>query len=72
MTGEALLGKDAPGFTLEWTERYPVPRHAGDRIFSTYRQNTATLVWLANAATLELHPFLHRTPQNYEACLNCF
>jgi bifunctional non-homologous end joining protein LigD len=64
VTGEAFWEKDAPSFTPEWIERYPVPRRAGGpEIQYILVQNTATLVWLANAATLELHPFLHRAPE---------
>jgi bifunctional non-homologous end joining protein LigD len=29
VTGEAYWDKDAPSFTPEWVERFPVPRHAG-------------------------------------------
>src|SRR5205823_3617074 len=61
--GEAYWDKDAPGFTPEWVERFPVPRHAGgpdiDYIVINER---ATLAWTANVAALELHPFLHRKP----------
>jgi bifunctional non-homologous end joining protein LigD len=64
VTGQAFWEKDAPSFTPEWVERYPVPRHTGGPdIQYILVQNTATLVWLANAAALELHPFLHRTPE---------
>jgi bifunctional non-homologous end joining protein LigD len=63
VTGEMFWEKDAPSFTPEWVETYPVPRHAGGPdIRYILIQKTATLAWLANAATLELHPFLHRAP----------
>ena len=29
VTGEAYWEKDAPSFTPEWVETFPVPRHAG-------------------------------------------
>ena len=62
--GEAFWEKDAPSFTPEWVERYPVPRHTGGPdIQYILIQKAATLVWLANAATLEIHPFLHRFPE---------
>src|SRR3954468_21906093 len=62
--GEAFWEKDAPSFTPEWVRRYPVPRHAGGPdIQYILVENTATLAWLANAATLELHPFLHQVPE---------
>lgn len=64
VTGEAFWEKDAPSFTPDWVATYPVPRHAGGPdIHYILVQNTATLAWLANAATLELHPFLHRAPE---------
>ena len=64
VNGDAYWEKDAPSFTPEWVERYPVPRHAGGPdIQYILVQNTATLAWLANTATLELHPFLHRAPE---------
>ncbi len=64
VTGEAFWEKDAPSFTPEWVETYPVPRRAGGPdIRYILVQNTATLAWLANAATLELHPFLHCAPE---------
>jgi bifunctional non-homologous end joining protein LigD len=64
VTGQAFWEKDAPSFTPQWVNTYPVPRRAGGPdIQYTLVENTATLAWLANAATLELHPFLHRAPK---------
>ncbi|MGI9072947.1 MAG: hypothetical protein ACR2JB_16950 [Bryobacteraceae bacterium] len=63
VTGEAHWDKDAPSFTPEWVETFPVPRRAGGPdINYILMQNTATLAWAANAAALEFHPFLHRVP----------
>ena len=63
VTGEAFWEKDAPSFTPEWVERFPVPRRAGDGdIDYILINNAATLAWAANAAVLEFHPFLHRKP----------
>jgi bifunctional non-homologous end joining protein LigD len=63
VTGEAFWDKDAPSFTPEWVQTFPVPRHAGGpEINYVLIQNAATLAWTANAAALELHPFLHRAP----------
>jgi bifunctional non-homologous end joining protein LigD len=60
---QAFWEKDAPSFTPEWVETFPVPRHAGGPdINYILIQNAATLAWAANAAALELHPFLHRVP----------
>jgi bifunctional non-homologous end joining protein LigD len=64
VTSEAYWEKDAPSFTPEWVVTFPVPRHAGGpAINHILIQNTATLAWAANAAALELRPFLHRAPQ---------
>jgi bifunctional non-homologous end joining protein LigD len=53
--------KDAPGFTPEWVQTAPVPRHEGGTdIRYIVINDVATLAWVANIATLELHPFLHR------------
>jgi bifunctional non-homologous end joining protein LigD len=63
VTGEPFWEKDAPSFTPEWVETFPVPRRAGGPdIHYILIQNTATLAWAANAAALELHPFLHHVP----------
>jgi bifunctional non-homologous end joining protein LigD len=58
---QAYWDKDAPSFTSDWVERFPVPRHAGGPdIVYVLINNTATIAWTANVAALELHPFLHR------------
>lgn len=63
VTGEAYWEKDVPSFAPDWIETFPVPRRAGGPdIRYILIQNTATLAWAANAAALELHPFLHRAP----------
>ena len=56
--------KDAPKFTPDWVKTFDVPRRAGGRpIRYVLINNLATLVWSANLANLELHPFLHRAPR---------
>jgi bifunctional non-homologous end joining protein LigD len=51
LTGEAYWEKDAPSFTPEWVETFPVPRRAGGpAIRYILIQNTATLAWAANIA----------------------
>src|SRR5688572_31208946 len=61
--GEFFYEKDAPGFTPDWVETFPVPRReSGGMIRYILVNNRATLVWLANLANLEIHPFLHRVP----------
>lgn len=60
--GESFYEKDAPAFTPEWVKTVPVPRREtpGPDIRYILINDLPTLVWLANLATLELHPFLHR------------
>ena len=59
--GEAFYEKDAPAFTPAWVKTVPVPRREtpGDDIRYILINDLPTLVWLANFACLELHPFLH-------------
>ncbi len=62
VTGEAFYEKDLPGFAPEWIRTFPVPRHAGGPdICYILINDLPTLTWCANAAALELHPFLHLT-----------
>jgi bifunctional non-homologous end joining protein LigD len=63
IAGGHFYEKDAPRFTPDWVETFPVPRKAGGRpIRYILIDDLATLVWCANLADLELHPFLHRVP----------
>src|SRR5437764_3911076 len=63
VTREAFYEKDLPSFAPEWIKTFPVPRRAGGpEIRYILINDLPTLVWCANAATLELHPFLHRAP----------
>jgi bifunctional non-homologous end joining protein LigD len=63
VTGEAFYEKDLPSFAPGWVQTFPVPRHAGGPdIRYILINDLPTLVWCANAAALELHPFLHRVP----------
>jgi bifunctional non-homologous end joining protein LigD len=61
--GPFFYEKDAPSFTPDWVQTFPVPRRtaAGD-IRYILINDLATLVWLANLANLEIHPFLHQVP----------
>lgn len=62
--GVFFYEKDAPKFTPGWVRTFPVPRR--DRSDSDINyiiiDDLPTLVWLANLANLEIHPFLHRVP----------
>src|SRR5262249_48555786 len=60
--GKAFYEKDAPRFTPEWVKTFPVPRQGSDKgpIQYILINDAPTLIWTANLAALELHPFLHR------------
>ena len=62
--GDFFFEKNAPSFTPEWIKRFSVAHHhhAGD-IRYILIDDLPTLVWAANLASLELHPFLHRVPR---------
>jgi bifunctional non-homologous end joining protein LigD len=62
--GDFFYEKDAPAFTPDWIETFPVPRRErkGEFIRYVLINDLPTLVWLANLANLEIHPFLHRAP----------
>src|ERR1044072_2995956 len=60
--GEAFYEKDAPAFTPTWVKTARVPRREtpGSGIRYILVNDLPTLVWAANLASIELHPFLHR------------
>lgn len=59
--GQAFYEKDAPAFTPRWVKTVSVPRREtpGPDIRYILVNDRATLIWLANLACLEIHPFLH-------------
>jgi bifunctional non-homologous end joining protein LigD len=60
VSGQAFYEKDAPKYKPEWVKTAPVPRrNGGPDICYVLINDLATLVWCANIASLELHPFLH-------------
>lgn len=62
--GEKFYEKDAPKFTPEFVHTTNVPRQAGGKpIRYICIDDLPTLVWCANLASLELHPFLHHAGQ---------
>ena len=61
--GETFYEKNAPGFTPSWIKTFPIPRSEGGVISYILLNDLATLIWVANLAALELHPFLHRAPR---------
>jgi bifunctional non-homologous end joining protein LigD len=62
--GDFFYEKDAPKFTPDWVRTVAVPRRTGSQGDINYVviDDLPTLVWLANLANLEIHPFLHRVP----------
>jgi bifunctional non-homologous end joining protein LigD len=64
VSGEFFYEKDAPSFTPDWVQTFPVPRRTGrgGQIQYILINDLPTLVWSANLANLEIHPFLHRVP----------
>jgi bifunctional non-homologous end joining protein LigD len=54
--------KDAPKYTPDWVRTFNVPRREGGAIRYIVIDDLPTLVWCANTANLELHPFLHKAP----------
>jgi bifunctional non-homologous end joining protein LigD len=55
--------KDAPSHTPSWIRTFEVPRRSGEAsIRYVLLDSLAALVWSANLANLEIHPFLHRVP----------
>ena len=61
--GEYFYEKDAPSFTPEWVKTYPIPRTSEKSVIDYILINDLpTLVWSANMANLEIHPFLAKAP----------
>lgn len=61
--GEHFYEKDAPSFTPEWVRTFEIPRTGESSVIRYILINDRpTLLWSANLANLELHPFLARAP----------
>ena len=62
--GEHFFEKNAPSHTPPWVRCFSVPHHhRSGEIRYILIDDLPTLVWAANLASLELHPFLHRVPR---------
>jgi DNA primase len=60
VTAPHVYQKDAPLWTPKWIQRAPFPRREGGKdICDIVIDDLPTLVWCANMANLEIHPFLH-------------
>src|SRR5688572_2765933 len=63
VAGEHFYEKDAPSFTPAWVKTFPIPRSGGNSMIDYILINDLpTLVWSANLANLEIHPFLSKAP----------
>src|SRR5437016_2559572 len=71
--GETFYEKDAPRYKPDWVVTHPVPRRAGGPDIQYILINDLSiLVWCANIAALELHPFLHTAPDLDHPCAVVF
>jgi bifunctional non-homologous end joining protein LigD len=62
--GKHFYEKDAASFTPKWVKIFPIERTSGDSAINYILINDApTLVWSANTANLEIHPFLAKVPR---------
>ncbi|BCJ85431.1 non-homologous end-joining DNA ligase [Effusibacillus dendaii] len=58
VSGKSFYQKNAPPDTPEWVATYPVYSAESKRVVHyILANNTATLIWLANQACIELHPW---------------
>src|SRR4051794_30438009 len=56
--------KDAPSYTPAWVKRAPIWRKSGEsQIHFVLVNDLPTLVWTANLANIEMHPFIARWPR---------
>jgi len=62
--GTHFYEKDAPSFTPSWIKKFAIPR-TGETSMIRYilLNDLPSLVWSANMANLEIHPFLAKAPQ---------
>jgi len=61
--GQHFYEKDAPSHTPAWVKKFQVPRTSENSLINYILVNDLpTLVWSANLANLEIHPFLAKVP----------
>ena len=64
VTGEHFYEKNAPSFTPAWLKTFPTPSETRGGIINYILINDLpTLIWSANLANLEIHPFLSKAPE---------
>ncbi len=62
--GKHFYEKNAPSYTPAWIKTYRVQRSSSESMINYILINDLpTLVWSANLANLEIHPFLAKAPQ---------
>jgi bifunctional non-homologous end joining protein LigD len=62
--GEHFYEKNAPSFTPGWIKKFAIPRTERRGIINYILINDLpTLIWSANMANLEMHPFLAKAPR---------
>ncbi len=58
---EGFYQKDCPEYAPEWISTYPVIGSEGEKVTRYILANdTPTLIWLANQAAIEFHPWMSR------------
>ncbi|HET7005140.1 MAG TPA: non-homologous end-joining DNA ligase [Candidatus Binatia bacterium] len=63
IAGKHFYEKDAPSHTPAWVKTFQIPRTSENSVIDYILINdVATLVWSANLANLEIHPFLAKAP----------
>jgi bifunctional non-homologous end joining protein LigD len=64
VTAEHFYEKNAPSFAPAWIKTFPIRRSSGQSVINYILLNDLpSLVWSANMANLEIHPFLARVPK---------
>jgi bifunctional non-homologous end joining protein LigD len=62
--GKHFYEKNAPSYTPSWVKTFPIERASGESVINYILINDLpTLVWSANTANLEIHPFLAGIPK---------
>jgi bifunctional non-homologous end joining protein LigD len=61
--GQRFYEKNAPSYTPDWVKTFPIAKNSEASMIDYILINDLpTLVWTANLANLEMHPFLAKAP----------
>ncbi|NLK52492.1 MAG: DNA polymerase domain-containing protein [Syntrophomonadaceae bacterium] len=63
ITGEYFYQKECPDYAPEWVPTVGLEHSGGKRVNYCLCPNLETLLWMANQAVLEIHPWLSRYQQ---------